>query len=350
MHRILLGAIAALFTSVSAFAADDISFQGKTVTMIIGSAPGGGTDTSGRLVAQYLVRHLPGTPTVIVRNVPGADGMTALNYFVQQVQPDGLTIVMGASVNTDPLHWRAPQSRYNPTKFEFVGGVGRGGTVLMIESEAKPRLSNKNAAPVVMGALGGVPRSGMLMTMWGIEYLDWNAKWVLGYRGTNDLMIALERGEAEMTSTANAFEIEKLTKAAKKFEALTQSGILSDGKIGGRPEFGNAPIFSDLMAGKIKDKLVQQAFDFWKAQASIDKWLALPPGTPAPIVAVYRKAYEELGQDPQFVEQGKKASDDFVPMAHGDVERLVQTLADTPIEATEYTNVLLRKQGVQAAK
>jgi tripartite-type tricarboxylate transporter receptor subunit TctC len=349
MHRVLIGIFAVILASSTAQAEDTVSFDGKTVTMIIGSAPGGGTDTSGRLVAQYLVKHLPGTPNVIVRNVPGADGMTALNYFVQQVQPDGLTIVMGASVNTDPLHWRAPQSHYNPTKFEFVGGVGRGGTVLMIESAARPRLLDKKAAPVVMGALGGVPRSGMLMTMWGIEYLGWNARWVLGYRGTNDLMIALERGEAEMTSTANTFEIEKL-KTTNKFEPLAQSGILSNGQVGGRAEFGNAPVFSEMMAGKIKDTLGQQAFEFWKAQSSIDKWLALPPGTPKEIVAVYRKAYEELGKDPQFVEQGKKTSDDFVPMAHGDVEQLVQTLADTPIEATEYTNVLLRKQGVQAAK
>jgi tripartite-type tricarboxylate transporter receptor subunit TctC len=349
MRSIAIGIFAAILASGSALAEEPVSFEGKTVTMIIGSAAGGGTDTSGRLVAQYLVKHLPGTPTVIVRNVPGADGITALNYFVQQTKPDGLTIVMGASVNTDPLHWRSAQSHYDPTKFEFVGGVGRGGTVLMIESAAKPRLLDKSASPVVMGALGGVPRSGMLMTMWGMEYLGWNARWVLGYRGTNDLMIALERGEAEMTSTANTFEIEKL-KAANKFEPLSQSGILSNGQVAGRQEFGNAPIFSEMMAGKIKDKLGQQAFEFWKAQSAIDKWLALPPGTPKEIVAVYRKAYEELGNDPQFVEQGKAASDDFFPMPHSDVEKLVQTLADTPTEATEYTNVLLRKQGVQAAK
>ena len=241
------------------------------------------------------------------------------------------------------------RSHYDPTKFEFVGGVGRGGTVLMIQSAAKARLHDKNAKPVIMGALGGVPRSGMLMTMWGIEYLGWNVKWVLGYRGTNDLIIALERGEAEMTSTANMFEIEKL-KATGKFEALTQSGILSNGKIGGRPEFGNAPIFSEMMAGKIKDPLEAEAFDFWKAQASIDKWLALPPGTPKNIVAVYRHAYDELSADPQFVESGKKASDDFVPMAHEDIEQLVKTLDETPVKATEFTNVLLRKQGVQAAE
>lgn len=348
MHRIALGAIAVLaIFSTSAIAADGASFQGKSITMIIGNAAGGGTDASGRLVAQHIARHLPGTPGVIVRNVPGADGLTALNYFVQQTKPDGLTITMGASINVDPLHYRAPQSHYDPTRFAFVGGVGRGGTILLIETAARRRLYDKKAAPVVMGALGGVPHSGMLMTMWGIEYLGWNAKWVLGYRGTNDLMIALDRGEVELTSTANMFQIANLMQG-DRFEVLTQSGTLDNGKVVGRPDFGDAPIFSQEMEGKITDPLAQKAFAFWRAQASIDKWLALPPDTPPAIVETYRKAYRELAADPEFIEQGKRMSEDFVPMSYRDIEQLVKTLDGTPAEATEYTNVLLRKQGVQA--
>ena len=347
MRRIAIGLIAFLLTYAAAAADEPVSFQNKSITMIIGNAAGGGTDASGRLIAQHIARHLPGTPGVVVRNVPGADGLTALNYFVQQTKPDGLTITMGASINVDPLHYRAPQSHYDPTKFAFVGGVGRGGTVLLIQAAARKRLNDRSAPPVVMGALGGVPRSGMLMTMWGIEYLGWNAKWVLGYRGTNDLMIALERGEVELTSTANMFQIEKLMEGGT-FEVLTQSGTLDNGTVVGRPDFGDAPIFSEQMAGKINDPLAQEAFAFWRAQASIDKWLALPPGTPPAIVEAYRKAYRELAADPEFIEQGKRMSEDFVPMSFRDIEQLVKTLDETPPEATEYTNVLLRKQGIQA--
>jgi tripartite-type tricarboxylate transporter receptor subunit TctC len=338
-----------LLASSTVRAATAPSFQGQSITMIIGFAPGGGTDASGRLIAQYLAKHLPGSPGVIVRNVPGADGLTALNYFVQQVKPDGLTITMGSSTQADPLFYRAPQSHYDPEKFEFVGGVGRGGTVLLIGSGALKRLADKSQPPVVMGALGGVPRSGMLMTAWGIEYLGWNARWVLGYRGTNDLMIALDRGEVEMTSTANMFQINKLMQGGK-FAILTQSGSLQDGQVVGRPDFGDTPIFSRQMEGKIKDPLAQKAFEFWRAQSSIDKWLALPPGTPKAIVDVYRDAYRALAADPEFVELGKRISEDFSPMSHEDVESLIKTLAESPPEALSYTKVLLRKQGVQAAK
>jgi tripartite-type tricarboxylate transporter receptor subunit TctC len=74
----------------SAVAAEPVSFKGKTVTMIIGFAAGGGTDLSGRLIAAYLGKYLPGQPTVIVQNMPGAEGMTAMNFFANQPKPDGL--------------------------------------------------------------------------------------------------------------------------------------------------------------------------------------------------------------------------------------------------------------------
>src|SRR5204863_581083 len=107
------------------------------------------------------------------------------------------------------------------TTFAFVGGIGRGGTVMLLRKDAEPRLHDRAAAPVIMGALGGVPRSGMQTTAWGIEYLGWNAKWVVGYRGTNDLMIALERGEIDMTSTANLFQLQKFLDSGR-FKILSQ--------------------------------------------------------------------------------------------------------------------------------
>ena len=137
MRHLAVGVLAMVVAATnSATAADPVSFKGKTVTMIIGFAAGGGTDLSGRLIAAYLGKYLPGEPTVIVQNMPGAEGMTAMNFFANQSKPDGLTLTMGSGSVADPINFRKPQAKYDPSKFLFVGGTGRGGTILIISNEA----------------------------------------------------------------------------------------------------------------------------------------------------------------------------------------------------------------------
>jgi tripartite-type tricarboxylate transporter receptor subunit TctC len=352
MQRLVLTAFAtALSTAIissGAVAQETVSFKDKQIVMIIGYAAGGGTDASGRLIAQFIGKHLPGQPPVVVRNQPGADGMTSLNYMVQQTKPDGLTITMGSSTQVDPLNYRKAQAAYDPATFHYLGGVGRGGTVLIIAADAEPRLYDKSKPPVVMGSVGGVPRSGMQVTAWGIEYLGWDAKWVVGYRGTNDVMIALERGEIDMTSTANMFQVGKFLEGGK-FKIVNQSGTLENGKLGPRPEF-DAPVFPLLMEGKITDPIAKKAFDYWLSINSMDKWLAVIGGTPAPIVETYRQAFTKTAADPEFSNLGKKISEDFTPMSYLDVEKLVQTLAATPEEAIGHTSALMRKQGLSVGE
>jgi hypothetical protein len=248
-------------------------------------------------------------------------------------------------VQIDPLSVRVPQVHYDPAKFHYLGGVGRGGSMMIIDNEASKRIHDPKAEPVVVGSIGGVPRSTMQMAAWGIEYLGWNAKWVVGYRGTSDVMIALERGEVNVTSTGNMFHLAKLLQTGK-FQILAQTGTLQDGKEVPRPEFADAPLFPELMKGKIKDPIVQKAFDYWQSLVATDKWLALPPNTPAAMVDTYNEAFGKLMKDPEFAALGKKISEDFEPMSRKDVELLVQTLSSTPDEALGYMKALLRKQGL----
>ena len=329
-----------------AVADEPVSFQGKTVTMIIGSAPGGGTDISGRAIANFLASHLPGKPEVVVRNIPGAQGVTAMNYFVQQVAPDGLTIIMGSTSQADPLLYRKPASHFDPTKFYILGGVARGGTVLMIRKDAEARLFDKSKPPVVMGSLGGIPRSGMQTTAWGISVLGWNAKWVVGYPGTNELLLALDRGEIDMTATANLFQIQKLL-GSGKFKILTQSGVMKNGQFVPRPEFGDAPPAATLMEDKISDPVAKQGFQYWASLTALDKWFALPPKTPEPMVKAYRAAFKEAADDPAFAEAGKKVSDEFTPMSYEDVTLLIGKLGSIQPEALTYISTMLHKQGLE---
>jgi tripartite-type tricarboxylate transporter receptor subunit TctC len=351
MKRLLVGlatlGLAAFGLADAGAGAEPVSFKGKSITMVIGYAAGGGTDISGRLIASFLGNHLPGEPSVIVQNVPGADGLTAMNYFVQQIKPDGFTLTMGSGSQAEPTHYRTPQSRFDPTKFAVIGGAGRGGSALVIKREVESRLYDKSAPPVIMGTTSGAPRSNMEMAAWGREFLGWNLKWVVGYRGTSELFLALERGEVEMTATGNLAPIAKLV-ASGRFKILAQTGVRRDAEFNARPEFGDAPLFPVMLAGKIDDPIATQAFDYWLGlHSGAEKWLALPPSSPAPMVEAYRDAFQRMVQDREFIERSRRIADDFTPIGYRDVERWMKNLGATPDEAIEFITVMMRRQGAR---
>ena len=328
-----------------AFAADSVSFKDQTITMIIGYAPGGGTDSGGRLAARFLAKHLPGNPKVIVRNMPGADGATALNYMMLQTKPDGLTVTTGSSTQIDPLNYRKAQVHYDPLTFRYIAGMGRKGTALLINVDAEKRLADRSTAPVVMGSVGALPRSGMQITAWGIGFLGWNAKWVVGYGGTSAVTLALERGEIDMTSLQEPNAIQRLVESSR-FRILAQPGTFEGGKLVPMPGYGDAPLLSDMLVGKIADPVAQKAYDYWIAINAIDKWLALMPGTPEPVVAAYRAAMTATAQDPEFEDLRRKLSDDVIVVPYQTIEDIIRRIAATSDEAIDYQKVLLRGQGL----
>jgi tripartite-type tricarboxylate transporter receptor subunit TctC len=258
MRRLLICFAALAAATSPAWTAEPVSFKGKTITMIIGFPAGGGTDQSGRLIAAMLAKHLPGEPALVTQNMPGAEGLMALNYFVQKTKPDGTSMTMGSQSESEPTHYRIAQSRYDPTKFVYIGGVGRGGSALVIKKDAEPRLHDKSLPPVIMGTTSGAPRRNMQMAGWGREWLNWNLRWVAGYRGTNDLFVAMERGEIEMTATANPAPIERLL-GSGRFKLLAQAGAFRDGQPVARSDFGDAPLIPVLLTGKITDPVAEKA-------------------------------------------------------------------------------------------
>jgi hypothetical protein len=250
-----------------------------------------------------------------------------------------------SSAQANPLTYRKDRAIYDPVKFNYIGGVGRGGTVVLINKESERRLHDKSAPPLFFGVLDGT-RSGEQVAVWGMEYLGWNAKWVVGYRGTSAVMLALQRGEVDMNTTGNIFHIKQLVDTGK-YRILSQSGSLEGETFVGRPEFGDAPVFASLMEGKITDPVAKQGFAYWEAINGLDKWLALPDGTPADIVAAYRTAFQRAIEDPEFLTLGKRISDDISPMSHQSVEFLVGKMAGTTEEAEEFIKNLQRKQGLR---
>jgi tripartite-type tricarboxylate transporter receptor subunit TctC len=328
-----------------AMCADAINFKGKTISMVVGSETGGGTDATGRLVAPFFEKYLPGNPVIVIRNMPGAQGVTALNYIIQQTKPDGLTLITGSNVQVSPLTYRKANAIYDPVKFAYVGGVGRGGAVVMINVESEKRLHDKSQAPLFFGMLDGT-RAIEQVSIWGAEFLGWNIKVVTGYRGTSAVMLALERGEVDMASTGNMFQIKNLVEGGK-FKIVSQSGALENGKFISRPDFPDVPVFGDEIHEQLRDPVAKQAFDYWLSINALDKWVGLAPGTPSDMVEVYRAAFRKMIADPEFLTLGNKISEDLTPMSYRDVEVLVGQLAGATPEAEEFMRELQRKQGIR---
>jgi len=319
-------------------AAEPISFRGKTIDMIVAYAAGGGTDLVGRLLAPYLSKFLPGNPAVVVQNMPGGSGSRAMNYIVQRTAPDGLTVLMAAGSAVDPDLYRQLDAAYRPQDYRVVGGFGRGGMALMMRTAAAPRLLDRSQPPPVVAGVTAhdiFSRSGM--ALFGIEYLGWNGRWVVGYAGTNEIMLAMDRGEVDLAVDGTVSKIRGLVDSGQAhILALSAS----------RADFPDVPAFADLMKGKLKDPVDQKAFVYWHDYMEMDKWLGLAPSTPQPIVAAYRTAFEQAASDPVFVEQGKKVSEDFVVQPAATVSQLVNTLAGTPPEAIARIKQIARKQGL----
>jgi tripartite-type tricarboxylate transporter receptor subunit TctC len=346
MRRFILTALAlAAFSSAPAWPGDGVSFAGKSVSFVVGAPSGDGTDATARLFGAYFTKDLPGAPTVVIQNVLGAQGITAANYFVKQAAGDGLLLLMAGVPAADPLYYRKPQARFDPTQFAVVGGVSRGGSALFINKNAEKRLHDKSLPPVIMGSLGGVPRAGMQVAAWGQRFLDWNIKWVVGYPGTGDLLEALLRGEIEMTSTAIPSQVNQIM-ATGKFDIVSQSGSLQQGKFLRQPAYGEAPLFADLIKPSLKGPDVAESFLYWSAINSIDQWVTLPPKTPDRIVATYRETFSRVIADPAFRGQAKKLGiANF--RSDADVDYLLRTLGATPPPALSFVSSMLRDEGLQ---
>jgi len=335
--------LAASFVTLPASADDKISFEGKTIKMILPTTVGGSTDLVGRVLINSLGKYLPGNPTIVGSYVPGGQGISALNFVAQQVKPDGLTIILSSNAEADPIVFRSPQSHFDPTKFEIIGGVAVGDNILVIRNDALPRLLDKSKPPVTMGSISGPPRSGMRMTVWGTEFLGWNTKWIRGYPNSPDIVLALERAEVEMTSFPRFFVTNKLTDT-KTFKILYLDGLLANARPSGRADADNAPLFTKAMEGRIKDAKMQAAYDYWRA-SKLFKWLALPPGASVALRDTYRAAFAKATADPEFKEQAEKTIEGYSVLSPQETIKVLNDLASTSDEAIATTDALLKKQG-----
>jgi tripartite-type tricarboxylate transporter receptor subunit TctC len=343
-RRLLVALLAGLCLQQTAHA--DVSFEGKTVTVIIPSSVGGNTDALGRVFGKYLQQYLPGKPAVTFQNLPGAGGIKAMNYLVQQVKPDGLTSISGSASNLDPTVIRTPSVQYDPTKFQMFGGFPSPTALIILRKDAERKFYDKSQPQAIMGNVNA-ERNTDQMTVWGPRYLDWNLRWVLGYQSTKELMLAVQRGEIDLMITYGDALIDEMAKTGN-FVFPAQSGDARDGKLVRSPRFPNVPLFSDLARPKLKTPAEIKAFEAWETLAQIGKWVGLPPGTPPDIVAAYRKAFAQIVKDKNFEAEASKILGEGYTTATGEeMQEVARAAASVSEDDLKYFDMLRERVGIR---
>ncbi|HEX2230126.1 MAG TPA: tripartite tricarboxylate transporter substrate-binding protein [Candidatus Binatia bacterium] len=328
--------VCALIFGGMADAAEAPFYEGKTLRFLIASGPGGGTDTAGRLVARYLSNHLPGNPKIVIQNMGGGGGTIANNYFASEVKPDGLTIMQDSSSSVASFARGGPSIKYDPRKFKIIGAVARPGSLLMIRNDARPRFTDKNAKPVVVGDTDGI-RNWIAMTVWGAEYLGWNLRWIYGYPGSRELQLAIRQGEIDIWATQNA----KLVKDLQR-EGVVQ--VVATEEEQRREDFPDTPTFLELLGSKKPTGVSWQAYQAWAGASELDKYLVAPEGTPEHLVKLLREGFMKVMKDPEVDKEGDKFfGDGWRPVAPEKLETVIREHIAIPKEAKEYITKLRRK-------
>lgn len=334
----------ALFGAAASAAAAAALPEGKTIRLLVGSPTGGGTDHAARLVAHFLGRALPGSPTIIVQNMPGAGGILALNHLFARGERDGSILLAGSSSALTPdLLRHNPAVAYDPARLAFIGGFAAGSTVLVVDRAAFARME-QGGAPLVVAQVGAA-RTGAQMALWGAAALGWRIRWISGYAGSADLANALLRGEADMTDTAGLSNLLPLL-SDRRFMALAQTGVVVKGRLKRRDAFPDIPLFSELLAGRL-DKRAESAFAHWLGTTTIGKFLALPPDVPAATVALYRAAFQTMIADPHFQDlAASEIGGDYAVMSPEDLGRILAELAAMPESELAILRGLRQRYGV----
>jgi tripartite-type tricarboxylate transporter receptor subunit TctC len=289
----LVGAAAARADTVADF------YKGKTVTIVVSSSAAGGYDTIARTVARFMGRHLPGNPAVIVRNMPGAGGMTATNFLYNNADKDGSVIALVQN-NTpfEPL-FGTKEARYDPVKFNWLGSPSsETAMVLLWHGVPVSSLAELRVREVAVGVSGANSTPAFFARLLNAT-LGTRLKPINGYPGQNDVLLAMERGEVDGHPSA-FFSSVRSTRPMwlrdKSAKAIVQYG---PEKLAELPDVPFAP---DLV-GNDDDRLVMQAAF---APLVLGRPFLMPPGLPADRVTALRQAFAATMTDPEFLAESEK--------------------------------------------
>ncbi len=327
---------ALLALSSSALSAD--YFAGKTIEVIVGGAPAGGVDLYARATARHLTRHIPGQPTIVVKNMPGASGARAAYYLASVAPSNGLTIgaITPGSI-VGPLLDEKAKVSFDPSKLVYLGttNAGVGICATMSTSETKT-FADALKRKTVLGAQGpGAVSYDIAYLVKNLTGAQYNI--VTGYNGSTHFLLAMERAEIDGICGWN-WSSAKSQKADwirdKKLNLLLQTGVGDDDEL---TKMG-VPSIWQFISGDENRKIAE----FILAQKGFERPLVMGPDTPAELVGILRKAFDATMQDPQFLAEMEKGRLDVSPAPGTKVQALVQGFYATPKDIVQKARGAIR--------
>jgi tripartite-type tricarboxylate transporter receptor subunit TctC len=320
----------ALIWAASA-AADPVAdfYAGKQITFIVGSDPGGGYDAQARLVAKHLQRFIPGNPVFVVQNMPGAGSVLMSNRIANTAPKDGTVIGLVQRGILMSQLTSMPGIQYDVGKFNWIGSIASETLVLMSRPDAPVKnVKDLLEKPMIVGGTGATSDNEFMARLLNAT-IGSKLKIVSGYAGTNDVFVALERGELEGGSLS--WSNVKAKNLQDRYNIVLQAGLKPE------PDMPNVPLAITYVTRDIDKK----ADELWFTQLTVARPIMAAAEFPPDRLAAFRKGFMEMAADPAFRADGIKAHLEVEPSSYEAVHRFVaQTQATTPEVAKRLTEIL----------
>jgi len=314
-------------TQPASGAADVVAdfYTGRTITITVGSSPGGGYDADARVVARNIGRHIPGAPTVVVQNMPGARGLAAANYLFNLAPRDGSAMGMVEREHLIDAYLMPASVRYDERKFNWIGSVGSEEGITFAWHTAPHRtIDDIRKAEFIVG---GVSNSLVLAQIYNAT-IGAKFKVIKGYTGSETVLLAIEKGEVQ--GIANYSLSNMMAKHAdwlrdRKIRILFQTGEKRSTVLPGVP----------LVLDFASDDEKRQVLSLWLAPNAVARPLAMPPGVPEERRNALRKAFVELFEDPEFLADARRIGMSLDPREGEYIDQLVRRLRAYPAQIIE---------------
>ena len=305
-------------------------YRGKTVTIVVGSAPGGGYDLYARLVQRHLGRFIPGAPTVVVQNMPGAGSNRAAGYVAVQSPRDGTTIgTVMASAIMWPLMSDQPL-QHDPSKFIMVGSANRSVYFCLVRSDAPVKTFAETFDREVIIGTSGEGATLREMPVMLVNVLGVKLRLVGGYTGSRDIIMAMERNEVQ-----GMCGMDWSSMVSQRRDWIDSGFVrpLVQEDLNGHPEMNGKKV--PLAIDFAKTTADRQVMEIMYSGNMFGRPYLLPPGVPQDRVDALRKAFSALVADEQFLAEATKAQMEISPMTGTDLQEVVDKLYAMPASVIE---------------